>query len=205
MSLGTIVYGLQWGVQYLFPLPKGAQHLEPLSTLMRLAILSKKPIGTKPSIINNSMGLDEPSYDQGLKRGKVGHEDVGYLSTPIGRACEWWGYELDKDLEVFFADAESGIKNLRVTYSKYTGTTLDGCLEGYECKIRNIVKLYKGDLHEEPTEMVALAKKIKELWPKALIKAANTHYTCGQYETLNKMLDEQEARYVGILREEKII
>ena len=66
--------------------------LEPLTTLIKLAILNYKREGTKISIYNNSLYLQEPSYYQGLVRYYYSDSrcDLLKLELPIQQGLDWF-------------------------------------------------------------------------------------------------------------------
>ena len=63
--------------------------LDPLSVIIKLAIISNKPIGTKLRIDNNIISLQEPGPFQSLCRYflKSNKTDIQYLYNPIEIAC----------------------------------------------------------------------------------------------------------------------
>ena len=63
--------------------------LDPLSVIVKLAIIGNKPIGTKILIQNNIISFQEPGYFQGISRifYKSNKTDIQYLFNPIYLAC----------------------------------------------------------------------------------------------------------------------
>jgi hypothetical protein len=63
--------------------------LDPLSVIVKLAIIGNKPIGTKILIQNNVISFQEPGYFQGISRifYKSNKTDIQYLYNPIYIAC----------------------------------------------------------------------------------------------------------------------
>ena len=59
--------------------------LDPLSVIVKLAIIGNKPIGTKILIQNNIISFQEPGYFQGISRifYKSNKTDIQYLFNPI--------------------------------------------------------------------------------------------------------------------------
>ena len=64
--------------------------LEPLSVIIKLAIISNKPIGTKLRMYNNIIYFQEPGPFQALCRYflKSNKTDIQYLYNPIEIACK---------------------------------------------------------------------------------------------------------------------
>ncbi len=96
--------------------------LDPLSTIIKLAIISNKPVGTKIRIDNNIIYLQEPGPFQSLCRYflKNNKTDIQYLYNPIELACKHYldrqiiqQYPKIKDL---FRCAQNGILKLIETY-----------------------------------------------------------------------------------------
>jgi hypothetical protein len=99
--------------------------LDPLSVIIKLAILSYKPIGTKLTIYNNIIYIQEPGFFQGLCRivMQSNKNDLQYLYNPIYIACKYFLHPnyLKKisDIKKLFICAQNGIKKLMETYNKY--------------------------------------------------------------------------------------
>jgi hypothetical protein len=96
--------------------------LDPLSVIVKLAILSNKPIGTKLLIQGNVIYFQEPGPFQALCRYiyKSNKTDIQYLYNPINIACLNF---LSKDfisktprIKNLFICAQNGLKKLMETY-----------------------------------------------------------------------------------------
>lgn len=63
--------------------------LDPLSVIVKLAILANKPVGTKVCIQNNMMLFQEPGIFQGFCRAvyNLNKTDLHYMYNPIQLAC----------------------------------------------------------------------------------------------------------------------
>lgn len=74
--------------------------LEPLSVIIKLAIISNKPIGTKLRMYNNIIYFQEPGPFQALCRYflKSNKTDIQYLYNPIEIACK--NYLLKTETEI---------------------------------------------------------------------------------------------------------
>lgn len=97
--------------------------LDPLSTIIKLAIIGNKPIGTKIHISNNNVYLQEPGPFQALCRYvlKTNKTDLHYLYNPIYLACLHFlsreNIEKTPRLRNLFMCALKGIDRLVETYS----------------------------------------------------------------------------------------
>ena len=96
--------------------------LDPLSVIIKLAILSNKPIGTKLLIQNNIIYFQEPGPFQSLCRMvyKSNKTDLQYIYNPINIACLHFlsKSSIDKTprFKNLFLCAQNGIKKLIETY-----------------------------------------------------------------------------------------
>ena len=99
--------------------------LDPLSVIIKLAILSKKRIGCKICIYNNIFYIQEIGVFQSLVRFifKNNKVDIQYLYNPIQLACIKF---LNKDfiknnshIIKIFINAQKGIQNLIETYNNF--------------------------------------------------------------------------------------
>ena len=96
--------------------------LDPLSIIIKLAILSNKPVGTKILIKNNILYFQEPGMFQSFCRiiYQTNKTDLQYMYNPIQFACQTF---LTKDfikatprMKNLFVCAQNGIKKLIETY-----------------------------------------------------------------------------------------
>lgn len=96
--------------------------LDPLSVIIKLAILSNKPIGTKICIDKNIVYLQEPGIFQSFCRYVYKHNktDIQFLYNPIEIACKKY---LQKSviqqypkLQDLFKCAQNGLLKLSETY-----------------------------------------------------------------------------------------
>ena len=123
--------------------------LDPLSVIIKLAILSNKRIGCKISIYNNIITIQEIGIFQAFVRYifKNNKIDIQYLYNPIQLACIKF---LNKDfiknnphITKIFINAQKGIKNLIETYSSYA--IISHTLYMYY----NIIANHLGNLYNE--------------------------------------------------------
>ena len=92
--------------------------LEPLQVLTQLAILSFLPVGTKISISNNILYLQQPTMFQGVVRWyqKDNKDDLFYLFHAIRRYYKWYKTIDNKVYLLILTLAKAGIKKLISTY-----------------------------------------------------------------------------------------
>lgn len=115
--------------------------LDPLSTIIKLAILSNKPIGTKLSISNNIISIQEPGLFQSICRYSynTNKSELQYLYNPIEIACKSYlttEYTTQyPNIIQLFQCAQNGINKLSETYKNCNMIRL--CLNYYNGIITN--------------------------------------------------------------------
>jgi len=148
--------------------------LDPFSVIVKLAILSKKPIGTKILIQKNCLYFQEPGFFQSISRtyyhsNKI---DIQYLFNPIYQACENY-IKKDKRYETLFVFALEGLRRLMETYSHCSIIGL--CLSYYYCIIDQYIQktenrrlFYKDTMSDVYTEETV--KRLNQGWTEEKIK-----------------------------------
>jgi hypothetical protein len=153
--------------------------LEPLSTIIKLAILSNKPIGTKLYIDKNIIYFQEPGMFQALCRYilKTNKTDLQYLYNPIELACKYYLskqiIQQNPKIKDLFKCAQQGIQNLTETYKNCSIIRIS--LNYYDSLISNyldenhIDTLFKKDQMSGLYSEEMLNKMIK-IWTHEKIK-----------------------------------
>lgn len=92
--------------------------LDPLSCLIKLAILGYYESGTKISIYNNRILYNHPSILQGAFRffNGDGKEDLHNLYNPLLKCLEWYWDENNEDINFLFKNSIFGIIKLKESY-----------------------------------------------------------------------------------------
>jgi hypothetical protein len=153
--------------------------LDPLSVIIKLAILSNKPIGTKICISKNIIYLQEPGHFQAICRYlfSTNKTDIQYLYNPIQLACQTY---LTKDavkhnpkLKELFKCARNGLNRLSDTYKSCSIIRL--CINYYETLIDNhLQEIYNDGLFKNDilTSLYTneLTKMFTKLWTQDRIK-----------------------------------
>ena len=124
--------------------------LEPLQVLTQLAILSFLPVGTKISISNNILHLQQPTMFQGVLRWykKDNKDDLFYLFHAIRRYYKWYKNKDDKIYTLILELAIKGIEKLIDTYNKIGITTITHTLSLY----KNILEQQSEELFKDDSE-----------------------------------------------------
>jgi len=118
--------------------------LDPLSVIIKLAIISNKPIGTKILIQNNIIFFQEPGVFQAFCRYvlNTNKSDLQYMYNPIHAACQHFlkkeNIESTPRIKSLFKCAQAGIEKLKETYKEYSTICL--CLNYYYIIINNFVE-----------------------------------------------------------------
>jgi hypothetical protein len=148
--------------------------LDPLSVIIKLAILSNKPIGTKILIQNNVIYFQEPGMFQALCRYvlKTNKTDLQYMYNPIQVAC---GYFLSQGfvkgtprIKSLFQCAQLGIEKLKETYKNCSMICL--CLNYYYTIITN-------HLDEIYSETIFRRDSLSMLYIKEMTDALNNQWS----------------------------
>jgi len=128
--------------------------LEPLSVILKLAIMSFEKINTKIAISNNQLVLQKPSFYQGFIRylNGDGREDICFLLKPIIRSLELYDSdesEQAEQLSYIYQRAVLGLTKLRESYDDIPSTVchsidlyisiLESHLEGNDIEVRSYV------------------------------------------------------------------
>jgi len=152
--------------------------LDPLSVIVKLAIIGNKPIGTKILIQNNIISFQEPGYFQGISRifYKSNKTDIQYLFNPIYLACLTFlsindnndNKLIDKRIKTLFSCAQKGIKRLMDTYKS--------------CSIINLVLTYYYTIityfiENEPVTNIYQKDGMSILYTSELTNALNSQWT----------------------------
>ena len=155
--------------------------LDPLSVIVKLAILSNKPIGTKLLIQNNVIYFQEPGLFQAFCRilYKSNKTDLQYMYNPINIACLQFlsktFVEKTHRIKNLFLCAQNGLKKLIETYKS--------------CSIITITLNYY---------YVILSNHINQMYNESMfIKDSFTnYYTNNIIETLNKQWTDEKIKVV---------
>lgn len=153
--------------------------LDPLSVIIKLAIISNKPIGTKLRIDNNIIFLQEPGLFQPLCRYllKNNKTDIQYLYNPIEIACKNYltktVIQQNPKIKDLFKCAQNGILKLIETYKNCSVMRI--CLNYYLSLISNYLdeknndSLFRKD-NMSPFYTTEILDKLSKIWTQDKIK-----------------------------------
>jgi hypothetical protein len=153
--------------------------LDPLSVIIKLAILSNKPIGTKLSIDENVIYFQEPGPFQALCRYIFNNNktDLQFLYNPIELACQTYLsktiLQQNPKIKDLFKCAQNGLIKLTETYKNCSVMRL--CLNYYYSLISNYLEEKYNDTLFRKDNMTALYTKelianLARIWTQDKIK-----------------------------------
>tara|TARA_B100000787_G_scaffold170083_1_gene163894 strand:+ start:6705 stop:7361 length:657 start_codon:yes stop_codon:yes gene_type:complete len=146
--------------------------IDPFTCMVRLAILSFKPKGTKISIIDNMIKYNDPTILQGTIRWTQGdnRDDLHNLYRPITKAIEWYNLD-DEKIQHIFNLSSKGIDNLM---NSYTGnSTVHHSLVYYKTIIDENLKEEKEHPSPKEENYNKIYTELKSLWNKNEINIIN--------------------------------
>jgi hypothetical protein len=117
--------------------------LDPLSVIVKLAILASKPVGTKVCIYNNVLSFQVPGPFQGLCRlvYNLNRTDLHFMYNPIQLACTHYlspaAIKARPRMKNLFIYAQRGLERLMETYR--ANSTIRHSLNYYHAIIANYV------------------------------------------------------------------
>ena len=148
--------------------------LEPLQVMIQLGLLSHCPVGTKVSVADNLLHIQQPTYLQGVWRywNKDNKDDLYYLFHAIRRYYKWYKPQNTKIFNYILALAIKGLSRLIETYSKDTDkSSITHTLSLY----KNVLELENPDLfknaEKDAVNIDNVFEKIVDIYDDRLLKA----------------------------------
>lgn len=141
--------------------------VEPLSAMVRIALLNYRDVGTKISISNNKISYSEPNVLQGTIRWSYGdtRNDIHYLLNPIKKAVEWFPPKDNEHAATIFRVARLGLKRLKDTYKRSNeGHLVCHSLDLYCSIIDNSLKGKRKSMEVVGDEDNAICKALRHIW-----------------------------------------
>jgi hypothetical protein len=161
------------------------QLLEPLTCIIRLAMLNFQENGTKIAIYNNRISSQLPNIIQGAKRWVYGNKrnELHNLYKPIIIALKYYDRNNDDNISAIFDFAVNGLDKLTHTYS-----------ENENDIVCHSIKLYKDILSE--------TKKHKKSKTCVESQLSDEDITLTLYEQFNNLWSNQQIYIVAALLKE---
>ena len=172
--------------------------LEPLQGMVQLAMLSYCPVGSKLSISNNILIIQEPTWTQSLSRSynKDGRDDLVYIFNVITRFYKFYSVLKNSENDLLFKLlidlAKKGLDVLIQTYSNSGHGSLIQSLRMYKSMLENtdILHLQK-NIEEKKEDIDEIFINIRDLYNQI-------HYTV-IYNLLLLMKQDTE-NYVSYMK-----
>jgi hypothetical protein len=153
--------------------------LDPLSVIIKLAILSNRDVGTKICITTNIIYLQEPGPFQAFCRYifNSNKTDIQYLYNPIELACQQYLSKLyvqqNPKIKDLFKCAQNGLVKLMETYKNCAVMRL--CLNYYLSIISNHLEEKNNDTLFRKDNMTIfytqdVMQKLTKIWTQEKIK-----------------------------------
>jgi len=168
--------------------------LDPLTVIIKLAILSNKPVGTKLLIQNNIIYFQEPGPFQSICRMfyKTNKTDLQYIFNPLNIACLNFlsksFVEKTPRIKKLFVCAQNGLKKLIETYKNCSIITLT--LNYYYALLTNHIK-------EEYNENMFIKDSFTCYYTQSICELLNKKWTDSKIKVvldlINFLLDNDDA------------
>ena len=150
--------------------------LEPLHVIIKLAMIEFYPIGTKLTIADNTVHIQQPTVLQGVTRWYQSdrQEDLYYLFEAIRRYYDW--YHISKnssDIKYTYllSLATRGIKRLMETYRNNDKKSIFRMLKVYHNMLQlNKPELFK-DVEKPDTSIDSVFCKIQSIYNDKLVSS----------------------------------
>jgi hypothetical protein len=146
--------------------------IDPFTCMVRLAVLSFKPVGTKISVNDNKISFCEPGFFQGPLRWSKGdnREDLHNIYLPIKKALLWYD-TTDNQIANIFTMSISGLETLKYAYNN--NSMICHSIDHYKTYINN---QFKQPNNEEEDDNI-IHKTLRKLWNPNEIQIINNILT----------------------------
>lgn len=141
------------------------QLLDPLSVIIKLGIISLKPVGTKIAIFNNKVHIHDANILQGPIRWSHGvtREDIHLLLSPITKAIYHFSPVYNPTYTALFEYAMEGLRILKDSYDNQS-SILSHALEYYIFIIKNSFKENSNELDIKHSQIHSLDNIFDNVW-----------------------------------------
>ena len=153
------------------PKEKADMILEPLQVITQLALLAHYPQGTKISVHNNILTIQQPYYYQGIQRwwNNDNKDDLYYLFHAIRRYYKWYKNQNNDIYNYILVWAVKGIDKLITTYQKTDKKSIHHTLSLY----KNVLDLEREQIFKDESDqtltMDNVFKGITEIYDTKLL------------------------------------
>ena len=165
--------------------------LDPLTCIIRLAILFFKPNGTKISIYQNRISYHDPNIFQGTIRWGNGdnRNDLHNLHNPILKAVNWYDSN-DEIIKKLFTYACKGLEKLKNSYNKNSIIchSIDRYIDLLSNKDKKNIEFEENNIN--------LCKDLKKLWNNTQI---NIIYNLLNEATNNEINENRKESFINAI------
>jgi hypothetical protein len=170
------------------------QILEPLSTVLKLALISHEPEGIKIAVFNNSIHIQKPNLLQGTIRSVYGNnrEEIHYLLKPIIRCVEMYNID-DINVKYIYELAIDGLKKLKRSYGNQSSNV---CYT-----IDLYITILKGKKIDEDKIIDNDANLFKDIWNDDDIKLISNLMKSNYLQSVYNIIYTKEDIFTNILKD----
>ena len=160
--------------------------LDPLTCIIRCAILSFKPVGTKLSINQNKITFIDPNILQGPIRWTYGdkREDLHNIYKPIVKSTQWYTVENPDILNIFIL-AKKGLEKLRTSYEE--NSIITHSLSLYINILNLFIHSKEVSLNDGDEDDNKIYKELKLLWSDTQISIVNNILKQMENDKINRI------------------
>jgi|TARA_Y100000389_G_scaffold142041_1_gene139997 hypothetical protein len=147
--------------------------LEPLQVMIELSLLSHCPVGTKLSVSENILRLQQPTLYQGVLRWykSDNKDDLYYLFHAIRRYYKWYKSRDEKIFNYILTQAIKGIDKLMLTYSQTDKTSITHTLSLYKnVLVLEDPKIFTDSSGSGSVDIDSVFEQITTIYDKRIMK-----------------------------------
>ncbi len=163
--------------------------LDPLTCIVRCAILSFKPVGTKLSINNNRISFVDPNFLQGTIRWTYGdkREDLHNIYNPIVKSTQWYKADNPHILNIFKL-SKKGLEKLKQSYEENSIIThsLSLYINIMDMFINSNKECLK-DLSKNSDDDNKIYKELRDLWSEPQISIVDNILKQMETDAVNRI------------------
>lgn len=167
--------------------------LEPLQVMIQLALVSKCPIGTKVSVYDNILHIQQPWIAQGILRwwNNDNKDDLYYLFHAIRRYYKWYKVKNEKIYNIILVMAIEGINKLIETYKQCADKqSIVHTLSLYKNVLNlDTPDLFKDNSNNEVMNIDNVFENITNLYNKRLLRIISN--TLAIYNESDNIIDKE--------------
>jgi len=171
------------------------QILDPLTTVIKIALLYFYDSGTKLTIYKNAITLQEPDIFQGTIRRTYGNSrnTLYNIKEPIVNCMTWFPYSRYPDLKNIYTYAIKGLEKLKKNYDGMICDSIDNYIEKIKINLQKMEdNLNSSKLDETVILQDRLQSEIKKIWNIEEIRLINSFFTILEKRNETKHIENIE-------------